>query len=153
MKTASFVTLLSLLICCTSTARGQTLEWIRQLGTSSADQRYGVSADGLGSVYISGLTYGSLEGSSAGGSDAFVSKYDASGTLQWTRQLGCSDDDRSFGVSADGLGGVYISGWTFGSLKETSAGGSDAFVAKYTVPEPATVRDRADAGDGGLVHR
>ena len=92
---------------------------------------YGVSADGLGNVYISGYTYGSLGGPNAGSDDAFVSKYDAAGTLQWTRQLGTSAIDRSYGVSADGLGNVYISGYTSGSLGGPNAGGNDAFVSKY----------------------
>ena len=67
-------------------------QWTRQLGTSATDVSYGVSADGLGNVYISGYTDGSLGGPNAGGTDAFVSKYDAAGTLQWTRQLGTSVD-------------------------------------------------------------
>ncbi len=87
-----------------------TLQWTRQLGTSGSDCGYGVSADGLGNVYISGYTEGSLGGPNAGGWDAFVSKYDASGTLQWTQQLGTSELDYGGGVSADGLGNVYISG-------------------------------------------
>jgi hypothetical protein len=108
-----------------------TLAWTRQLGTSVGDFSYGVSADGLGNVYLSGYTDGSLDGTSAGDGDAFVSKYDAAGTLAWTRQLGTSFDDKSNGVSADGLGNVYISGYTDGSLDGTSAGDADAFVSKY----------------------
>ena len=41
-------------------------------------------AYGLGSVYISGDTHGSLEGTNAGSYDAFVSKYNANGMLNWT---------------------------------------------------------------------
>jgi hypothetical protein len=105
--------------------------WTRQLGTSNFDYGYDVSADGLGYVYISGKTDGSLNGPSAGRDDAFVSKYDAAGNLQWTRQLGSSENDGSNGVSADGLGNVYISGSTRGSLGGPSAGDDDAFVSKY----------------------
>ena len=90
-----------------------------------------MSADGLGNVYISGYTYGSLGGPNAGGHDAFVSKYDAAGTLQWSRQLGTMSGDDSHGVSADGLGNVYISGYTGGSLGGPNAGSYDAFVSKY----------------------
>ncbi len=108
-----------------------TLLWTEQLGTNDLDESYGVSADGLGNVYISGVTLGDLEGTNAGGGDAFVSKYDASGTLLWTEQLGTSGVDLSNGVSADGLGNVYISGFTEGSLEGTNAGGQDAFVSKY----------------------
>jgi hypothetical protein len=108
-----------------------TLQWSRQLETSGSDIGYGVSADGLGNVYFSGFTSGSLGGPNAGSSDAFVSKYDAAGTLQWSRQLGTIVNDESRGVSADGLGNVYISGRTFGSLGGPNAGSSDAFVSKY----------------------
>ena len=59
------------------------------------DDSFGVSADGLGNVYISGYTDGSLGGPNAGGDDAFVSKYDAAGNFQWTQQLGTSATDES----------------------------------------------------------
>jgi hypothetical protein len=129
MKTTSAVAFLLLVFC--SSACGQALEWIRQFGTSSNDISWDVSADGLGSVYISGLTAGSLEGTNAGDDDAFISKYDASGTLQWTQQFGTGADDRSRGVSADGLGNIYVSGWTLGNLEGSNAGDWDAFVSKY----------------------
>ena len=118
-----------------------TVDWIRQLGTSDFDTSWGVSADSLGNVYISGRTRGSLGGQNAGLSDAFVSKYDAAGTLLWTEQLGTSSSDASYGVSADSLGNVYISGSTRGSLGGPNAGGSDAFLVKLSdpVPEPTSV--------------
>ncbi|MCI0491519.1 MAG: SBBP repeat-containing protein, partial [Planctomycetes bacterium] len=115
------------------------LQWTRQLGSGSWDVSWGVSADGLGNVYISGSTGGSLGGPNAGGGDAFVAKYDAAGALKWTEQLGSTVDDYSQGVSADGLGNVYISGYTLGSLGGPNAGSCDAFVAKYSVPEPASL--------------
>jgi hypothetical protein len=62
----------------------------------------------------------------AGGRDAFVSKYDAAGILQWTKQLGTTTEDEGHGVSADGLGNVYISGGTWGNLGGVNAGGQDA---------------------------
>lgn len=117
-----------------------TLLWIRQLGTSSDDCGNGVSVDGLGNVYISGYTEGSLDGSNAGGKDAFVSKYDAAGTFLWTEQFGTVDDDISCGVSADGFGNVFFAGYTYGGLGGPNAGGEDAFVGKIcNVPEPTTL--------------
>ena len=117
-------------------AQAQTaydLAWVRQLGTLSQDYSSGVSADGLGNVYISGYTFGSLGGPNAGGTDAFLAKYSPAGSLLWTRQLGTGSDDLGLGVSADGLGNVYISGYTsFGSLGGPNAGGADAFLAKYS---------------------
>jgi hypothetical protein len=101
--------------------QAETLHWTRQLGTSAVDESTGVSADGLGNVYISGWTYGNLGGPNAGGADAFVSKYDSAGALQWTRQLGTSDYDESTGVSADGLRNVYRSGDNTSGLRAPSA--------------------------------
>ena len=60
MKTRCFVALLSFTLCSASPALAETLNWIRQLGTSESDAASGVSADGLGDVYIAGLTEGSL---------------------------------------------------------------------------------------------
>ena len=118
------------------------LQWTRQMGTVSYEFCLGVSADGSGNVYISGYTGGSLGGPNAGTHDAFVSKYDAAGALQWTRQIGTASVDASYGVSADALGNVYISGITFGSLGGANAGENDAFVVKYSdpmVPETASL--------------
>jgi probable HAF family extracellular repeat protein len=108
-----------------------TLLWMRQQGTSGFDKANSVTADGNGNVYISGITKGSLGGLNAGEQDAFLSKYDADGTLLWTQQLGTTEFDESQAVSADGLGHVYISGRTFGNLGGSNAGQDDAFVGKY----------------------
>ncbi len=112
-------------------AAAVNLDWTRQLGTSAREDNYAVSADGIGNVYISGYTQGALQGSNVGARDAFVAKYDSTGTKLWTKQLGTTVDDRGWGVSADGLGNVYMSGTTGGSLQGTNLGGTDAFLTKY----------------------
>jgi hypothetical protein len=91
--------------------RAETLQWAQQLGTSDWDQGHSASADGLGNVYISGRTDGSLEGTNAGGSDAFISKGDESGTLLWTQLLGTSEDDA----------GIRRARWILKSLSVTAA--------------------------------
>ncbi|WP_442483085.1 SBBP repeat-containing protein [Aeoliella sp. SH292] len=107
------------------------LNWTRQVGTGFADYSLGISADGLGNVYFTGRTEGALNGANAGGSDAFVGKFDAVGNLLWVQQFGTANDDLSFGVSADTLGNVYVTGRTEGALSGEAAGGFDAFVRKY----------------------
>jgi Beta-propeller repeat len=120
---------------------GGNREWNRQLRTDYYDESFGVSADDRGNIYMAGGTTGNLDGPHAGGfHDAFVSKYDAAGNWQWTQQLGTDSQDAGFGVSADGLGIVYSSGWTTGSLGGPNIGERDAFLAKISdviVPEPA----------------
>jgi subtilisin family serine protease len=58
-----------------------------------------------------GSTTGALGGTNAGSYDAFISKYDSSGTVQWTKQLGSSGSDGFFGVAIDSLGNVFAGGW------------------------------------------
>ena len=127
MKTTS--AFLLLVLCCVTSARGQTLDWTRQLGIGGDQKSSAVSADVLGNVYMSGWIEDSL-----GEPNAFITRYDASGTQEWTQKLGgTSSIDGSGAVSADGLGNVYISGTTEGSLWGPSAGGHDAFINKYDV--------------------
>jgi len=59
--------------------------------------------------------------------------------IAWTRQFGTATADFSQGVTTDGLGNVFISGYTDGSLGGANTGGYDAFVTKLVVPEPATL--------------
>ena len=105
--------------------------WTRQFGSSSFDQALGVSSDSSG-VYVVGQTRGTLPGqSSAGRDDAFIRKYDAGGTEQWTRQFGSSRPDSALGVSVDSSG-VYIVGHSPGALAgQGNAGSFGPFVRKY----------------------
>jgi hypothetical protein len=134
------------------------LLWKRQLGTSGGDGSNSVAIDSSGNAYISGSTEGSLGSPNAGGYDAFLAKYDASGSLLWTCQLGTSDYDQSYSVAIDGSGNAYISGLTGGSLGGPNLGGMDAFLAKFSpegqiIPEPGTIALIAPAilGIAGLA--
>ncbi len=106
--------------------------WTHQLGTAKGDDSNDVAVDNSGNVYITGFTAGSL-GQEGGDYDAWVAKYDSSGSRLWVHQLGSSDDlDEAEGVAVDNSGNVYITGDTGGSLgPEGSAGSDDAWVARY----------------------
>jgi len=112
-----------------------TRQWTRLAGTTGGDESgwSAVAVDGSGNIYVTGWTSGNLDGeTNAGGSDAVLIKYNASGTRQWTRLLGSAGSDSAWSVAVDGSGNVYISGFTDGSLgDQTNSGGTDAFVAKY----------------------
>jgi hypothetical protein len=55
--------------------------WTRQLGTAMHDNGYGVTTDSNSNVYVTGRTFGGLDGNTnAGDSDLFVVKYAADGT-------------------------------------------------------------------------
>lgn len=112
------------------------LLWTRQLGSDGQDGGLAVSAGGPYGVFLTGETTGDL-GAVHGGYDAFVANYDLSGNLKWTRQFGTNRTDKGSGVSFDGLGNLYFSGFTTGGLAGPSAGEFDVFLAKLQVPEPS----------------
>ncbi|HEX5058637.1 MAG TPA: SBBP repeat-containing protein [Kofleriaceae bacterium] len=104
---------------------------MRQLGTSADDIARGVAIDPNGNIYVAGTTRGNLDGTSAGGYDGFVAKYNGSGALQWVRQFGTTADEGGSGAIADPSGNVYVTGYTSGSLDGTNAGATDIYLVKY----------------------
>jgi Beta-propeller repeat len=116
--------------------------WTKLLGGSTREAGTGIAVDGQGNVYLSGNVNVPIGMTGDFQPDVFVSKLDATGNLIWTRQFGTvTQETADGGFSLDGLGGVYTSGLTFGSLGGPNAGGGDSFVVKIfdtAVPELAT---------------
>ena len=90
------------------------------LGGSGVDVATAVAVDGSGNIYVTGYTdsadlplSNAFQWRNAGGTDAFVAKFDPTGShLAYCTYLGGSGDDRGFGVAVDGAGSAYITGWT-----------------------------------------
>lgn len=110
---------------------GHNILWRRQVGTKNVDQSSGIASDNNGNVFITGVTYGSLGGSSFGGADGWIAKYSPDGTLLWIKHLGTPFDDFSSSVAIDTNGNILVSGSTQGKLGSIQKGGGDAWVAKY----------------------
>ncbi len=110
-----------------------TKKWTQQLGSSSSDHARGVATDSSGNVYVTGDTYGGVDGNTnAGSNDLFVVKYLDNGTKQWTKQFGTPSSDLADGVATDSSGNFYVVGYTYGDLDgNTNTGTSDLFVVKY----------------------
>ncbi len=109
---------------------GATL-WSSQFGSGATDAN-AVAIDATG-VYVVGTVEGAFPGeTSAGGTDAFITKIElASGSTIWTRQFGSDSVDFASAVFADSTG-VYVAGTTGGTLPgQTQIGGVDAFLRKY----------------------
>jgi hypothetical protein len=110
------------------------LEWAHQFGTSQSDSSSYVSGDGLGNVYLAGITGGAIGGANVGSNDVFVRKYDNNGNELWTRQIGTTTSDDCTGIATDKNGNVFFSGVTIGNLGGTHAGTStnwDDFIGLY----------------------
>lgn len=109
--------------------------WTRQFGTSGNDgvSFRGLAADGSG-VHVVGNVAGTLPAQvSAGGRDAFIRQYGPSGREFLTLQFGTSGDDRAIAVTilSQAQNAFVVGGRTSGAFPGFStAGGSDAFVAK-----------------------
>ncbi|MCB0567342.1 MAG: SBBP repeat-containing protein, partial [Phaeodactylibacter sp.] len=115
--------------------------WAQQGGGAGDDRGYDITTDTAGGVCVTGsfqstATFGSALLTGAGGVDAFVVKYDAAGTVLWSRQGGGAGDDLGDGIAIDPAGNVYVTGSfqataTFGGTTLTSAGSNDVFVVRY----------------------
>lgn len=114
-----------------ATAPDGTVLWVRQFGTKHDDRAFFVAIDGLGGIYVTGVTAGKLPGQTKdGGFDSYVRKYDADGNALWTRQLGTSADDIASEVAAD-ASGVIVIGNTGGALGGTNRGHDDVFLRAF----------------------
>jgi hypothetical protein len=93
-----------------------TLECVQQFGTIADDAASAIAADRLGNVYVGGSTGGDLGGLRSGTKDVFLSKFDSAGQLQWSKQFGARyRESICYGLSADGLGNIYVAGTIFNS--------------------------------------
>ena len=80
----------------------------RQFGTGNSDEASDVAVDGLGNVYVTGHTYGDLDGPSHGDADAFVRKYSPQGALLWGYQDGRPTGDFGLRLALDAVGRLHV---------------------------------------------
>lgn len=122
------------------------VEWSTLLGGALDDYAMDVALDAAGSPVVVGYTFSPSfpltpgSGAHAGNADAFVARFDPSGTaLLASALLGGPGNDYGWGVAVDALGGVVVQGTTSSPAFPTTllavqpvygGGGSDAFVAK-----------------------
>jgi uncharacterized delta-60 repeat protein len=97
--------------------------WIALLGGSGTDVGLGVTVDSAYNIIVCGYT----ESDGAGSNDFLIAKYNSSGTLQWDKTLGGSNNDYGFGVTVDSADNIIVCGQT------ASAGGGlgACLIAKY----------------------
>ena len=130
--------------------------WTRRFGESGPNGVVSISVDSSG-VYLVGYGQGALPGQcNAGYYDAFVRKYDAAGTEQWTRQFGTAYNDFVSTVALDSTG-VYVSGGVRGGTAHGSAFvvklGKSQAISEDARPEISweCVVNAADYAGGGIA--
>ncbi len=124
------------------------LVWAKQIGGTSYDGSPSITTDVFGNVYTTGYFEGtvdfdpgaaSLNFTSAGDKDVFISKLDASGSFVWAKQWGGNNRDMSVSIVTDASGNVYSAGNFEGTVdfdpgtgtyNLTSNGSEDVFISK-----------------------
>jgi Beta-propeller repeat len=112
---------------------GGVNQWIRQVGTAYDESGEAVAVDSAGNIYIAGYTKGGLDSNvNQGAEDYFISKYNSSGTHQWTVQAGTEGSDEVTAMAFGSSGALFVAGQTSGDLEgNLNQGSTDAFIAKY----------------------
>jgi hypothetical protein len=131
-------------------------QFSRIVDSTGNDEGNGVACDSSGNIYLvgyysatptikdqSGTSLGTLPATSGTGSVAFVSKFNSSGTYQYSRLVDAtSATDQGLGVACDSSDNMYIAGYYSGTptIKDQSgtslgtlpaSSGSAAFVSKF----------------------
>jgi hypothetical protein len=95
-------------------APDNSLIWAKRMGGAAEDFASKIEIDGSGNVYVTGSftatgDFGSVNLSSAGLTDGFVTKLNASGSTLWAKRWGFDlTNDQGFGVDVDSKGNVYV---------------------------------------------
>jgi hypothetical protein len=119
-------------------------------GGSNQDNIGEDTVDNFGSVYVTGWYHFTVDFDpgdgvdnhiSSGVADAFLSKFDSSGTFLWTKTWGDGDEDYGQSVAADVSGNVYVTGCFFSDVIDldpgsgiddhTGNGKADIFLTKF----------------------
>ena len=115
--------------------------WSQSFGGTSNDQGRAVTVDYFGNVIISGfffdtVNFGGGNLVSAGNSDMFLAKYDASGNHVWSQRLGGTYIDQPQDIVTDGGANIYLTGTSWSDIDlggglHVNLGLGDAFLAKF----------------------
>ncbi len=95
--------------------------WSKRFGDSDSQEGRSIAVDASGNVLVAGKFQGSVDfgggaKQSAGRTDAYVVKLDASGHHVWSKRFGDGSFQSALGVAADADGNIILSGNFMGSI-------------------------------------
>lgn len=122
-------------------------QWGTYFGKEYGEEAKSVTVDMNGDIYFSGTagpttnfgTPGTHQQTGAGGTDAFLTKFNTSGARLWTTLFGGEVQEQGTGCITDAQGNVYLTGHTRSTSGIASSGASqlvfggnrDVFIAKF----------------------
>lgn len=143
MKYLPIINILLLFTFLNGYAQAPEFDWVSQCGNppNTTDTKSVLAAGSDGSFFLAGefldtADFGNKVMISRGGTDIFLIKNDAAGSLIWSNRIGDTDYDYVQKVAVDESGNVYLAGYFYaetsiGSDHYVSYGSQDIFVAKY----------------------
>ncbi len=118
-----------------------TPQWAKLIGDAATQVAWSVDTDAQNNVLLVGNNTGSIDFgggaiTTAGGTDAYVAKLSSAGNHVWSRPIGDLLEQQARAVTVDNQNYAYVVGRfqgivNFGPATYTSAGGYDAYIAKY----------------------
>jgi hypothetical protein len=146
-------------------AQASFLQWAKRIGGNAAEHGNDMKADAKGNIYIIGEFADTVDFDpgpgvvnliSAGMTDVFIEKLDASGNLVWVKKIGGATGDYGKSIALDTAGNVYAAG-SFSATVDldpgpavqsfTSGGFGDIFIQKFD-PNGNLVWVKAEGGTG-----
>lgn len=118
------------------------IQWARSISGSGSKQLNDLALDAVGNIYLTGffqeLRVPGHSRTATGTRDAFVVKFDTTGTLHWVTQLGLMGQTRGVGLALDSEQNVLVCGTFDGKvdfLQDTVTANTfdnDVFIAKFS---------------------
>lgn len=91
--------------------------WVVRFGTPQDDLATAVAIDDEGTVWVSGDTYGGMEGNvNKGERDGFLAKFSSTGVQQWIVHISTEVVERARGLAVDARGVATVVGTTYGEF-------------------------------------
>jgi len=123
--------------------------WAKTMGGTSMETAKSIATDAFGNIYTTGTFQGTADFfpgagtfnlTSAGGTDIFISKMNASGNYVWSKRIGGIDWDGGTAIAVDADLNVFTAGYFRGTVdfdpnlsgiyNLTSSGIDDVFISK-----------------------
>ena len=122
--------------------------WAKAMGGINNEFGQSIAIDTIGNIYITGIFSGTVDFDpniivanliSAGITDTFITKLDATGNLIWAKSIGGLGFDQSYSITLDASNNVYTTGYfsgtadfdpSIGVTSLTSNGFEDIFISK-----------------------
>jgi gliding motility-associated-like protein len=123
-------------------------QWATYYGGTAIEGVVSIITDEQDNIYITGRTEsanniasaGAYQGTIGGNIDAYLAKFNSTGSRQWATYYGGSGDDYGLSVAKDALGRIYMAGTTnsvsniasIDAYQPAIGGANDIYMARFT---------------------